>query len=157
MLYGYQVVATGKILNIEKCDVSIEHLNNNSRNQITELLKKYFFGILEKNDKKEVICSMSTDCVKLNIDYMKKKYTLTYLMFSHTEKYFDLFCKIFSPDDFNLNIAISSTGSDENTSQIYRDIGINKIIINKVAIQYQLLGCEENEVSHYGTSYLEYN
>jgi hypothetical protein len=158
MLYGYQVIAIGKISDIERCDVSIEHLRMNSYNHITELLKKYYFSLLENYYKKEIICSMSTDSVKLNIDYTKNEYTLTYLMISHTQDYFDMFCKVFTPDDFNLNFIIFNTESDANTlqKQIYKDIGIKQMIINQVAIQFQLLGCEENEVSYYGTSCLEY-
>jgi hypothetical protein len=114
-----------------------------------KLLKKYYFEKLENYDKKEIICSMTTDNVKLNINYQNNTYKLTYMMFASTEKYFDYFQRVFSPDDFNLNFLVQD-------QQVWNDIGIKKISVQTVSIQYQLLGCEEHDLPTYGSFVVDF-
>lgn len=63
-------------------------------------------------------------------------------MFSGTEKYFDIFQHVFSPDDFNLNMLIEN-------KQIFQDIGLCGLNVVKVSIQHQLLGCNESDMTKY--------
>lgn len=146
MLYCYQIIGRGEIAYLNRCDISLEKVQMEYKELIINLLKKYFFNKIESNDK-NVICSMTTDSVTLQINHINLTYELKYMMFASTDKYFNDFQRIFSPDDFNLNFLVQ----DRN---MWRDIGIEKISVKTVSIQNQLLGCEERDLPTFGESHL---
>lgn len=140
MLYCYQIIGSGQISCLDRCDVSLEKVQIEYKKLIITLLKKYFFEKIEKYDKKEVICSMTTDSINFKINHQNNTYELKYMMFASTDKYFDDFQRIFSPDDFNLNFLVQDR-------KMWRDIGIEKLSVRSVSIQHQLLGCDESDLS----------
>lgn len=141
MLYCYKIVGSGILTNSVKL-FKIENLElqSVSKTAIIDYLKHYYFSKLDNFSNSNLICNMMTDSVILNINHQKKTYTLTYQMFSSTEKDFNMFQRVFSPDDFNLNMLIED-------KQIFKDIGLCEIHVVKVSIQHQLLGCNESDVS----------
>lgn len=149
MLYCYQIIGHGKISYLTRCDVGIEKLQKEYKELVIDLLKKYYFNKIELYNT-NVLCSMTTDSVDLHINYQNYTYQLKYMMFASTDKYFDSFQQIFSPDDFNLNLLIQD-------KQIWNDIGIEKLSVKSVQTQNQLLGCEENELPTFGRSYFHFN
>lgn len=146
MLYCYQIIGYGEISCLNRCDTCLEKVRLEYKKLIIDLLKKYYFDKIYICDK-NVICSMTTDSVILQINYIDNTYELKYMMFASTDKYFDDFQRIFSPDDFNLNFLV-------HDKKIWRDIGIEKLSVKTVKIQNQLLGCEENDLPVFGQSYL---
>lgn len=146
MLYCYQIVGCGEISYLNRCDIGLEKLQSEYKALIINLLKTYYFDKINMCDK-NVICSMTTDSVILQINYKNNTYELKYMMFASTDKFFDDFQRIFSPDDFNLNFLVQD-------KKIWHDIGIEKLSIKTVKIQNQLLGCEENDLPTFGQSYL---
>lgn len=149
MLYCYQIIGGGQISYLNRCDVSLEKVQKEYKELIINLLKRYYFDKIEKYDKKEVICSMTTDSINFKINYNNNTYELKYMMFASTDKFFDDFQRIFSPDDFNLNFLVQDR-------QMWHDIGIEKLSVKSVSIQHQLLGCEESDLHSYDNFSMEF-
>lgn len=134
MLYCYKITGNAKL------SCLYGKLDNNKQ-EIISILKAYFFNKIEICNK-NLLCSMMTDNVNLKIDYIHNKYELVYTMFSTTDKYFDEFQKIFSPDDFNLNFIIPDI-------KFWNNHNINKISVESVTVNKQLLSCEDSDVKYY--------
>lgn len=144
MLYCYQIIGHGELSILNRSNVSVDLLQSQYKGQIIELLKKYYFAKIEICNK-NMLCSMNTDSVNLKISYLENTYKLTYSMFASTDKYFDDFQKIFSPDDFNLNFLVQD-------KQMLNNIGIEKLSVKSVQTHNQLLGCEEKDLPIFAES-----